>query len=188
MRKIRIGTVVVFAILAVAATAFAQSTAGQPGMPGQQAQPAMPPQPAQPANPGQQAPPDVPPQSGAAAQPGTTQGAPAAIPPSSAADRLARRLASALNLNDKQTEQIRSTLENEHTQLLALRDNASMSTQDKQAKLMEIRRTTSDKVMSILTPAQQNKLADLLQAQPAQNSPGQPPAAPQQQTPASPPR
>ncbi len=187
MAKVRVTTIAIVAILALAATAFAQRTAGQGGMSGQQAQPGMPPQPAPPATPGQQSQPDVPPQSGANAQPGTTQGAPAAVPPSSAAERVAQRLAAALNLTDAQTAQVRSALENEQTQLLALRDNTGMSTQDKQAKLMEIRRGASDKIMSILTPEQHKKLVELMQAQPQHNQQGAPPAAPQQ-TPSSPPR
>ncbi len=170
---------VAVAILAFAATALAQSTAGQPGMSAQQPQPAMPGQ-SQPAAPGQTSRPDVPPQSGATAQPNATQ--PSNVPAASPADELAQRLTQALNLNSTQTEQVRSALQEEHKQLLALRDDPGMSPQDKQTKLMDIRRTASNRIMSALTPEQQKKLVDLVQQQQRQSHP-----APQA-TPSSPPR
>ncbi len=172
---------VAFAIFALAAIALAQTPTGQPGMSAQQPQPTMPGQ-SQPAAPGQTARPDTPPQAGTTAQPGTTQPSPSSVPTVSPADELAQRLTQALNLNPGQTEQVRSALQDEHKQLMALRDDPGMSPQDKQTKLMDIRRTASNRVMSALTPEQQKKLVDLMQKQHQQNQP------PQQQTPSSPPR
>ena len=169
MSKLRVGTIVIGAILALAATAFAQSppAAGQPAMQGQQAQPpSMPGQQAQPAAPGQQ-------------DRSAPQNAPSAA--ASPADAVAKQLAQLLNLSDTQTTQVRDVLQDEHTKLLALRDDTTMAPQDKQAKLMDIRRTASDKVMAILTPAQQKKLADAIQTQHQQSQqPGAPPQRPPQ--------
>lgn len=167
MSKIRY-TVVIGAILALAATAFAQSPAGQPAMRGQQAQPAVPGQQPQPAAPG---------------QPDRSQNSPANGAAASSPDAIAKQLAQVLNLSATQTKQVRNVLEDEHSRLLALRDDPTQSVQDKQAKLMDIRRKTSDKVISILTPEQQKRLAEVLQQQQQQN---QQPGA--QQTPPQPPR
>jgi hypothetical protein len=173
MLKLRVGTIVVVVAI-LAATAFAQSPGmsaqqGQPTMPGQQAQPAVPGQqptaPAQP-SPDQQQPPSQ-------AQPNTHQSG-AASGAASPADAVAKQLAQTLNLSDTQTTQVRNTLEDERSKLIALQSDSTLSPQDKQAKLMDIRRGASDKIMSILTPDQQKKLADLVQKQHEQPGAQQP--------------
>lgn len=175
MSTIRIATVVIGAILALAATAFAQSTptGGQSGMSAQQSQPTMPSQPPQSAAPAQTPQPAGPGQQDRNLPQNNAANAPAASP----ADAVAKQLAQVLNLSDAQTTQVRNALEDERTKLVALRDNQTLSAPDKQAKLMEIRRGASDKIMSILTPEQQKKLADAIQKQ--QQQPGAQPPTPQ---------
>ena len=169
MSKLLVVTVVIGAMLT--ATAFAQAPAGQPSMQqppavsGQQSQPSGPSQ--QPAAPGQ-------------ADRSAPQNGPASGGAASSAEAVARQLAQALSLNDTQTAQMKNVLEDEQSKLIALRDDRTMSSQDKQTKLMEIRRTASDKVMTILSPEQQKRLADLLQKQQQQQNPGAAPARPPQ--------
>jgi hypothetical protein len=174
MSKIRVGTIVVVVAI-LAATAFAQSPGmsaqqGQPTMPGQQAQPAAPGQ--QPTAPAQQPPEQQPPP--AQAQPNTHQGGETSGAAASPADAVAKQLAQTLNLSDAQTTQVRNALEDERTKLLALQKDSTIAPQDKQAKLMDIRRNASDKVMSILTPDQQRKLAELVEKQHQQPGAQQP--------------
>jgi protein CpxP len=158
MSKLRYA-VVVGAILALAMTAFAQapSTSAQPDMSAQQAKPTMPGQQSQPPAPGQQPP--------APAQPDKNQNAPASGAAVSPADDAANQLTQVLGLSVSQKAQVRSVFQDEHSQLIALQNDRTLPPQDKQTKLMEIRRTASDKVMAILTPEQQKKLTDAIQKQ-----------------------
>jgi hypothetical protein len=142
----------------------------QPTMPGQQAQPAAPGQ--QPTAPAQQ-PPDQQ-QPPGQAQPNAHQSGAASGAAASPADAVAKQLAQTLNLSDTQTTQVRNALEDERTKLIALQSDSTLAPQDKQAKLMDIRRGASDKIMSILTPDQQKKLADLVQKQHEQPGAQQP--------------
>jgi Spy/CpxP family protein refolding chaperone len=176
MSTIRIATVVIGAILALAATAFAQSpsTGGQSGMSAQQSQPTMPSQPPQSATPAQPPQPAEPGQQDRNLPPNSPANAPANAPAASPADAVAKQLAQVLNLSGAQTTQVRTALEDERIKLIALRDNQTLSAPDKQAKLMEIRRGASDKIMSILTPEQQKKLADAIQKQQPQPGAQQP--------------
>ncbi len=155
MRTIRLGSIVITAILALAATAFAQ--APQPG-----AQTPVPPA----------APQNQPAPQAQQADPG----------PSSPAGQIASRLAQELNLTNEQTVRLRSVLEDEHGKMIALREDATLSDGDKQAQLLAIRQKASDDVMSILTPEQQKKLVDLLQGeqQGQAESPGKQPPQSQQ--------
>ena len=157
MSKIRYA-VVIGAILALAATALAQApSAGQSGISAQQPQPTTPGQQPQSSAPGQQP--------AAPAPPDRTQNAPSAGAAASPADDAANQLAQVLSLSDAQKTQVRNVFQDEHSKLIALQNDRAMSPQDKQTKLMDIRRTASDKVMAILTPEQQKKLADAIQKQ-----------------------
>jgi len=160
MSKLRYA-VVIGAILALAATALAQAppTSAQPGMSAQQGQATVPGQQPQPATPGQQPPAPVPPDS---------QNAPSAGAAASPADRATEQLATVLSLSEGQKSQVRSVFQEEHSQLIALQNDAKLSPQDKQTKLTDIRRTASDKVMAILTPEQQKKLTDAVRSQQSQ--------------------
>jgi Spy/CpxP family protein refolding chaperone len=169
MSKLRYA-VVIGAILALAATAFAQAppTSAQPGMSAQQGQATVPGQQPQPATPGQQ--PSAP------VAPDRSQNAPSAGAAASPADRATDQLAAVLSLSEGQKSQVRSVFQEEHSQLIALQNDAKLSPQDKQTKLTDIRRTASDKVMAILTPEQQKKLTDAIQSQQPQTpAPQKPP-------------
>ncbi len=167
MSKLRYA-IVIGAILALAATALAQSPATQPGMSAQQAQPTMPGQ-QPPATPGQ--PPAAPGQQ-PSAQPQTSQSTPSTG--ASPADDAARQLAQVVNLSEAQTSQVRDIFQGEHSQLTALQSDRTMSSQEKQTKLTDIRRTASNKVMAVLTPEQQQKLKDAVQKHQQQNQPSTP--------------
>lgn len=166
MSKLRYAAVI-GAMLALAATALAQAPppAAQPGMSAQQPQPNMPAQQPQPAAPEQR--PSAP--------------APDKSTASSPAEDAANQLAVVLGLSDSQKTKVRDVFQDEHGQLIALQNDRALTLQDKQTKLMEIRRTASDKVMAILTPEQQKKLADAIQKQqPQQPSPQAPAQRPPQ--------
>ena len=63
----------------------------------------------------------------------------------------------AVNLTDEQQEKIKPIFQNETQQLLSLRDDKSMSAEDKQEKLKQIREATRDQIQPLLTPDQLEK-------------------------------
>jgi Spy/CpxP family protein refolding chaperone len=67
-------------------------------------------------------------------------------------------LAQVLNLTDDQKNQIKPILDNEATQMQNLRQDTSLSQQDKFAKMRDIRQNTMSKIKPILNPDQQAKL------------------------------
>jgi periplasmic protein CpxP/Spy len=81
-----------------------------------------------------------------------------------------------LNLTDEQKAKLRPILVEENQQLDTVRNDTSMTQEQKVSNANEIRQTASPKIRAILTPEQLQKLADLQQKakqQPNQNkSPG----------------
>lgn len=85
-----------------------------------------------------------------------------------------------LNLRDDQKAKLRPILMEENQQLQALRNDTSMTQEQKAAKANQIREAVSPKIKAILTPEQLQKLADMQQKarqQQNQNAPanGAPP-------------
>ncbi len=106
-------------------------------------------------------------------------GAAAASP----ASVIANQLAELLNLSDTQTSQVKNVLEDERGKLLSLRDDATLSDDDKGAKLLVIRQNASDQIMAILTPEQRTRLVEAIRSQQQNQQPVAPPpqAPPAQQ-------
>ena len=74
-------------------------------------------------------------------------------------------MAAMLDLSDVQTFKVKSVLEEEHGKLISLRDDPSLTMEDKQAKLLVIQQTAADQIMSVLSPEQQQRLVQLLNDQ-----------------------
>ena len=74
-----------------------------------------------------------------------------------------------LNLTDEQKTKLRPILAEENQQLETLRNDTSMTQEQKMAKANEIRQTAGPKIKAILTPEQLQKLADLQKAKQQQN-------------------
>ncbi len=77
--------------------------------------------------------------------------------PEQRVDRMLDRMTQNLSLSDEQREKIRPILLDQVQQMRALRDDTSLSPQDRRAKVRTIRRATRQKVDQILTPEQKAK-------------------------------
>jgi len=69
-----------------------------------------------------------------------------------------------LNLTPDQVTQVKAIQSDQATQMRALRDDTSTSKADKRTKMMDIRKSSDDKIRALLTPDQQTKF-DAMQAQ-----------------------
>ncbi len=158
MKRIHIGAILLGAVLVFAMIGLAKSQSPQSGdqstVPGQQ----------------------VPGQQGQQNRNGDVAQSPAA--------ELADQLTGMLNLSDSQAAKVKSVLEEERGKMMALRDDPTLSLEDKEAKLLVIRQNASQQIMSVLSPEQQQKLLEVLQQQ-DQDQGNQDPRAPQ--PPSSPP-
>jgi hypothetical protein len=86
-----------------------------------------------------------------------------------------------LNLTDEQKAKLRPIVADETQQLDAVRNDSSLSTEQKVQKANQIRETASPKIKAILTPEQLQKLADMQQkARQQQGSPSSESQKPQQ--------
>ncbi len=72
-------------------------------------------------------------------------------------DDQVNRLSENLNLSDSQKSQARTILQNQQDQMSALRQDTSMSREDRHSKMMEIRQTTSGQIRGLLNEDQQKK-------------------------------
>lgn len=89
-----------------------------------------------------------------------------------------------LNLSPDQVTQIKAINDDEHTQMEALHSDTSTPQADKRAKMMDIHKTSSDKVRAVLNGDQQTKY-DAMQAKAQERwqnrqGGGPPPPPPQQ--------
>jgi Spy/CpxP family protein refolding chaperone len=111
--------------------------------------------------------------------------------PPSVDDQL-NHLGKALNLTDDQKAKIKPFLQDQRDQMSALRQDASLSRQDRMNKMQQIHQNTTQQVKAVLNEEQQKKYDDLQsrmrrgwerrggQGQTGQNNPP-PDAAPPQQ-------
>jgi len=67
------------------------------------------------------------------------------------------QISSELNLTDAQKAQLKPILQSEVQQLQAVKNDSSMSPDQKQAKVSEIRQSYKSQMSNILTPEQQKK-------------------------------
>ncbi len=85
-----------------------------------------------------------------------------------------------LNLTDEQKAKLRPILQEENQQMEAVRNDSSMTQEQKVAKANEIRQTASPKIRAVLTPEQLQKLSDIQKAKQQQDQ-SAPPASPPHQ-------
>lgn len=69
------------------------------------------------------------------------------------------KLSSELNLTDDQKNQLKPVLQGEVKELKSVRDDSSLSDDQKKAKMAEIHESSKSQMSSILTPEQKTKLA-----------------------------
>ncbi len=88
-------------------------------------------------------------------------------------------MAKQLNLTDDQKTKIKPILEQEHEKMQALRQDTSLSREDRMSKMMEIRKSTSDEIKKVLTPDQQKKFDEMRPMGPGGRGrpPGPPPSS-----------
>jgi periplasmic protein CpxP/Spy len=108
-------------------------------------------------------------QSPAVSQPGTpqaatpeTQGAPGGSGQAPAAGR-STSVEDELQLTAEQKAKLQPIIQEEMTQIDAVRSDASLSVDQKRAKIVQIKQTEFPKIQAVLTPEQQKKLADMQQ-------------------------
>ncbi len=82
-------------------------------------------------------------------------------PRSQGAEQRLAWLSDKLTLTDDQKSKIKPILEDEHKQLMALREDSSLSRQEKWAKFGEIHASTFDRMRPILTDQQQATLKQI---------------------------
>jgi periplasmic protein CpxP/Spy len=70
-----------------------------------------------------------------------------------------QHLATELNLTEDQKAKIKPVLQNEFAQLKAVNADSSLSADQRQSKVTEIRGSAKSQIQSILTPEQQQKFA-----------------------------
>jgi Spy/CpxP family protein refolding chaperone len=78
-------------------------------------------------------------------------------------DQRVQRLTKILNLNDDQQAKVKSILEDQQSQMSTLRQDTSMSQQDRRAKFMQIHQDAQQKVRAVLNDDQKAKF-DQMQA------------------------
>jgi Spy/CpxP family protein refolding chaperone len=66
-------------------------------------------------------------------------------------------MAQELNLSDQQKTQMQSLMQNQRQQVQAVRNDSSLTAQQKQDKLKQLRESNHHQVMAVLTPEQQQK-------------------------------
>jgi len=104
------------------------------------------------------------------------QNSPSSQAPTGSATQHAKSIDDELQLTPDQKQKISAVIEDENKQVGAVRDNTSMSTDQKQQKVMQIRQEGAPKIKAILTPEQLQKLAEIQQRNRQQEgSPNQPP-------------
>jgi periplasmic protein CpxP/Spy len=75
--------------------------------------------------------------------------------PQQMVDRHLEMLSQRLNLTDEQKTKVKPLLENEMKQVQDLRQNTSLSREDKRAKFLELRQSTHKQIRSLLNADQQ---------------------------------
>ncbi|HVA01844.1 MAG TPA: hypothetical protein VMV34_09325 [Terriglobia bacterium] len=90
------------------------------------------------------------------------------------------RLSQKLNLTDDQQAKIKPLLEDQHKQMMALREDSSLSREQRRAKFQDIRKQTFEKMNPILSSEQQKQLQEMHQMRHERRGRGgwnQPPSA-----------
>ncbi len=82
------------------------------------------------------------------------------------------RLSKELKLTDDQKEKIKPILQNESDQMKSLRDDTSMSREDRRAKVMDLRQKTDEGIKAVLNPDQQKKYDEMRSRMMERRGPG----------------
>lgn len=80
----------------------------------------------------------------------------------------ARKMAQELNLSDAQKEQMKSIRQRSTSAIMAVRNDTSLSPEQKRAQMKTIRTQVKDSIDAILTPEQQAKMQEIQQERRAQ--------------------
>src|SRR5271157_5734971 len=94
-------------------------------------------------------------------------------PPMSPEQRL-QMMTKQLNLTTDQQEKIKPLLENESQQMQTLRQNSSLSNEDRMGQMKQLRQSTNEQIKSELNPDQQQKFQQMM----SHHEPGSPGGAP----------
>lgn len=81
------------------------------------------------------------------------------------ADQRLERMTKQLNLTDAQQQQIKPILENESKQMQTLREDSSLSQQDRMSKMMAIRQDSASQIKPILNADQQKQYEEMMSRQ-----------------------
>ena len=73
----------------------------------------------------------------------------------------AEMMAKHLNLNADQQAKVADILKSEQTQMESLHSDASLSQQDRRAKMMDIHKASNDQIRGLLNPDQQKKFDEM---------------------------
>jgi len=71
------------------------------------------------------------------------------------------KFAEALNLNDQQKAELKSIRDNERQQAQAIKNDTSLTADQKKAKFKELRKSSHEQMMAKLTPEQQQKFKEM---------------------------
>src|SRR5690348_15049077 len=71
------------------------------------------------------------------------------------------KFAEALNLSDQQKADLKSIRDNERQQAQAIKNDTSLSAEQKKAKFKELRKSSHEQMMAKLTPEQQQKFKEM---------------------------
>jgi Spy/CpxP family protein refolding chaperone len=82
----------------------------------------------------------------------------------------------ALNLTPDQRSKLQPIFQSTHQQIMAVRNDSSLSSDQKQAKIRDIRQNTMAQVNSILTPEQQQQWQQMRQQRRGKRAPAAPPS------------
>jgi hypothetical protein len=88
-------------------------------------------------------------------------------------DQRLQRMTQQLNLTDAQQQQIKPILENESKQMQALREDSSLSQQDRMTKMMAIRQESSSQIKPVLNADQQKQYEEMMNRRRGPGGPGQ---------------
>ncbi len=102
------------------------------------------------------------------AQPSTSQPAQGDHPQMPSIDEQVQRLSDRINLTNDQQTKVKTILEDQHTQAVALMKDDSTSQDDKKQKFMALRQTTISKIKDTLNDDQKKKFDAYLQEMQAQ--------------------
>ena len=89
------------------------------------------------------------------------------------AERL-KMMTEKLGLSEDQTAKIKAIFEKNFPKMKELREDTSLSQEDKRAKFMELRKAEMEEIRAVLTPEQQEKLKELRPGGPGRKGGGKP--------------